>query len=540
MDYIMSSMNISLLISDDSLESAAVKPFVIFRDHVRPALETRRMELEGMYAQVMGRPEIDPVFLAGVTILQMMERLPDRQAIMACEYDARWRLALGIPAEWAGIDPSTLIYFRRRLAEHDLGKVALESGLAAMRSAGYLKRHGAVRIDSTHVLARVADMSRLECVRETLRLALDFLIAFGGPTAWDPWFSHYADRNPKELRNSSVERLRLTMDQAGRDARDILVKTQALGDAVVQSEPIALLRRVVDEQFETVEDGTTKQRPATPSGAVHNPHDPEAEWCTKGTLGKDGWVGSKLQVCETASEGIRQSGEPTEAVITAVLIQPATTSDQGSLSPVIAAHQQGGQAKPDETFADAGYISAPALEQAKADGYVLTGPIGAPPHSGKRFGSDSFVVDIENRQATCPAGKLNVQCSQITELKIQMTYYYFVWAQAECSICPMKHSCLSEKKRKPFRTLQVGEKHMIVQERRNLCKTPEYQLLMHRRSGIEGTHSELTRGYMIRRSRYRGLKKTHIQMLFTAAACNLRRWAVRLCWIRRQNTLKVA
>ena len=63
MDYIMSSMNISLLISDDSLESAAVKPFVIFRDHVRPALETRRMELEGMYAQVIGRPEIDPVFL---------------------------------------------------------------------------------------------------------------------------------------------------------------------------------------------------------------------------------------------------------------------------------------------------------------------------------------------------------------------------------------------------------------------------------------------------------------------------------------------
>ena len=541
MDYIMSSMNISLLISDDSLESAAVKPFVIFRDHVRPALETRRMELEGMYAQVIGRPEIDPVFLTGVTILQMMERLPDRQAIMACQYDARWRLALGIPAEWAGIDPSTLIYFRRRLAEHDLGKVALESGLTAMRGTGYLRRHGAVRIDSTHVLAHISDMSRLECVRETLRLALEFLIAFGGSAPWEPWFSRYAERNQKALRNSSVERLRLTMDQAGRDARDILAKTQTLGDAVVKSESIALLQRVFDEQFETVEDGMTKQRPATPAGAVHNPHDPEAAWSTKGTLGKDGWVGSKLQVCETASEGIRQSGEPTEAVITAVLIQPATTSDQGSLSPVIAAHEQGGQAKPDETFADAGYISAPALEQAKADGYALTGPIGAPPHSGNRFGSDSFVVDIDKRHATCPAGKLNAQCSRITETKThRVTYYYFVWAQTDCNMCSMKDRCLSRKKVQPFRTLQVGEKHMIVQERRDLCKTPEYQMLMHRRSGIEGTHSELKRGYMIRRSRYRGLKKTHIQMTFTAAACNLRRWAVRLCWIRRQEAPKVA
>jgi len=536
----MSSMNISLLISDDCLESEAVKPFAIFRNHVHPALETRRLELEGMYAQVMGRPEIDPVFLTEVTILQMMERLPDRQAIMACQYDVRWRLALGIPSEWAGIDPSTLVYFRRRLVKHDLGKVALEAGLAAMRSAGYLKRHGAVRIDSTHVLACIADMSRLECVRETLRQAVNFLVAFGGSTAWEPWFSRYADRNPKELRNSSVERLRSTMEQAGRDALDILARTPTLGDTVVKSEPVVLLQRVFDEQFEISETGATKQRPSAPAGAVHNPHDPEAEWCTKGTLGKDGWVGSKLQVCETAPEAIRQSGEPTEAVITAVLIQPATTSDHGSLSPVIAAHEQGGQAKPDETFADAGYISAPALEQAKADGYVLTGPIGAPPHSGKRFGSDSFVVDIENRQATCPASKLSTECSRITELKIQMTYYYFAWAQTECNICPMKDRCLSVKKRKPFRTLQVGEKHMIVQERRNLCKTPEYQRLMHRRSGIEGTHSELTRGYMIRRSRYRGLKKTFIQMQFTAAACNLRRWSVRLCWIRRQEALKVA
>jgi len=83
-----------------------------------------------------------------------------------------------------------------------------------------------------------------------------------------------------------------------------------------------------------------------PSGAVHNPHDPEAEWSTKGTLGKAGWVGSKLQICETAPESARLPGEPTEAVITAVLIQPAITSDHGSLSPVLAAHEAGGPGLP--------------------------------------------------------------------------------------------------------------------------------------------------------------------------------------------------
>lgn len=493
-----------------------------------------------MYSKVMGRPEIDPVFLTGVTILQMMERLPDRQAIVACQYDARWRLALGISEDWAGIDPSTLVYFRRRLAMHRLAKVALESGLAAMRRAGYLRQHGAVRIDSTHVLAHVAHMSRLECVRETLRLALDFLIAFGGATDWEPWFSRYVKRHPQDLRNASGERLHASMAQAGRDARDVLAKTRTLGDIVIRAEPAALLQRVFDEQFKITEGGTPEQCPATPSGAVHNPHDPEAAWSTKGTLGKAGWVGSKLQVCETVSKNTRQPGEPTEAVITAVLTQPAITSDHGSLAPVIAAHEQNGQAKPEETLADAGYISAPALESANEDGYELTGPIGAPPHSGERFGSDSFVVDIPNRKAACPAGKISTECSRITETKLRTTYFYFAWAQADCAVCPLKDRCLSKKKRKPFRTLQVGEKHMIVQERRNLCKKPKYQLRMRRRNGIEGTNSELARGYGARRSRYRGLNKTDIQMQFTAAACNLRRWAARLCWIRRQETIAVA
>jgi hypothetical protein len=536
----MATMFISCRFSSDDVESDAVKPFALFKDRVRPALEARRQELEAMYAQVMGRPEIDPVLLTGVTILQMMERLADRQAIRACQYDARWRLALGICEEWAGIDPSTLVYFRRRLLTHSLAKVALESGLEAMRSAGYLGKRGAVRIDSTHVLALVAHMSRLECVRETLRLAVNFLVAFGGSAAWEPYVTRYADRNPPDLRNACVERLRATMDQAGRDVRDVLARTQTLGDTVVRSEPVVLLQRVFDEQFETTEKAAPLQRQATAAGAVHNPHEPSAQWSTKGTLGKAGWVGSKLQVCETAPESTRQRGEPTEAVITAILTQPAITSDHGSLPPLIAAHEEGGQDKPTEAFADAGYISAPALEAAQADGYVLTGPIGAPPHSGVRFGSDAFAVDIPNRKATCPAGKLNTECSRITETKLQLTYYYFAWSKADCSTCPLKDQCLSKKNRLPFRTLQVGEKHMIAQERRNLCKTPEYQRRMHRRSGIEGTHSELSRGYGIRRSRYRGLEKTDLQMQFAAAACNLRRWAVRLCWLSRQESEKAA
>ena len=56
-----------------------------------------------------------------------------------------------------------------------------------------------------------------------------------------------------------------------------------------------------------------------------------------------------------------------------------------------------------------------------------------------------------------------------------------------------------------------------------------------RRNAVEGTHSELVRGYGLRRCRYKGRSKTGLQAQFTAAACNLRRWARRLCWEERKT-----
>jgi len=532
----MSSMEISISFDDDALLSKDLQPFLLFRDRVRPTIEQRRRHIETMYHPTLGRPEIDPVFLVGVTILQMMERLPDRQAIMACKYDARWRLALAISREWPGIDPSTLAYFRRRLEEHGQANVALQAGLEAMRNAGYLQRHGAVRIDSTHVLGHIAHMSRLECVRETLHLALEFLVAFGGQSAWEPWCTRYAERNPRELRDASTARVRSTLEQAGRDAHDILAKAETLGAPVLEVEAVALLKRVLDEQFEIIEGGVLQQRQAAPPGAVHNPHDPDAEWSTKDTAGKTDWVGYKLQVCETVPAQGRQPGEPTEAVITAVLTQPAITSDHGSVPPVLAAHEHGGQDKPVEVFADAGYVSAPALHEAKTRHYTLTGPVAPAPHPEGRFGSDSFSVDIPHRLASCPAGQRSTACSAITEKDTGQTYYYFAWPAEACAACPLKDQCLSKKKLVPARSLQVGEHHMLIQERRRQCTDPDYRQRMQRRNGVEGTQSELIRRYGVRRSRYRGLKKTDLQMQFAAAACNLRRWAARVCWLRTHTT----
>ena len=530
----MSSMNaITVLIDGDA---PAVRPFALARERLLPSLERRRAEVETMYKPVLGRPEVDPVRLMAVTVLQIMARLPDRACAEACLYDARWRLALG---DMPPFHPTTLVHFRNRLAESGKARLALEACLEAMRDAGYLKSCRAVRIDSTHLLARIADMSRLECVRETLRLALEFLAQFGGAAAWEPWSGRYADRNPEELRKASAEGLAARMDAAGADMRDVLAKADALGEAVAVAEPVALLRRVFGEQFE-LRDGAPAQRRASEAGAAVNPHDPEAQWSTKKTLGKAGWRGYKAQVCESVEDATCAKGEPTKAVVTAVLVQPATGSDHGSVPGILAEHQSAVGAEcppPDEVFADAGYVSAPALLKAEAGGYALTGPMPAPPHSGKRFGSDSFAVDLPRRVAVCPAGHASSECDRIDDAKYAQygARYYFAWPAEICAACPLREQCVSKKNKLDRRTLEVSEHHMTVQARRDLCKTPEYRSRMRKRNAVEGTHSELVRGYGLRRCRYKGRSKTGLQAQFTATACNLRRWARRLCWEERKK-----
>lgn len=529
----MSSMkSVSFEINEDA---PAVRPFTLMRDHVLPSIKRRCVEIEAMYSPVIGRPEMDPAILLGITVLQIMANLPDRACAEACLYDARWRVALGeIPA----FHPTTLVKFRNRITSHGKTKIVLESCLGAMREAGYLKPCNSVRIDSTHLLGRIADMSRLECVRETLRLALEFLAEFGGAGAWEPWYGRYAERNPEELRNASNGKLASCMEKAGSDMRDVLEKATALGEPVCAAAPVALLRRVFGEQFEE-SSGCMTQKHGADAGAVINPHDPDVQWSTKKTTGKSGWHGFKAQVCETVEKIKCAKGEPTLSVITAIHVQPAIHSDHGSVPLVLAEHQSSVGSDcppPTEVFVDAGYVSAPALIKAEAAGYTLTGPMPAPPNSKRRFGTDSFIVDIPGRMAVCPAGQTSSECSRIDDAKYAQygIKYFFAWPRKTCAACSLREQCLSKKNKLKHRTIEVNEHHMTVQARRNLCKTQDYQDHMHKRSAIEGSHSELVRGYGLRDCRYKGRLKTDLQSQFTATACNLRRWARRLCWEERK------
>ena len=150
----------------------AGNPYLRMRDALEALVEDRAL---AHLFPTRGRPAEVPWRLALVTIFQFAEDLSDRGAADAVRARIDWKYALALPLDDTGFDHTVLSKFRRRLVEGRAEHLLLDALLARCRERGLLKAHGRQRTDSTHVLAAVRALNRLEVVRETMRHALDVL-----------------------------------------------------------------------------------------------------------------------------------------------------------------------------------------------------------------------------------------------------------------------------------------------------------------------------------------------------------------------------
>src|ERR671922_1004348 len=145
-----------------------------------------------------GQPAEAPWRLALTTVMQFAEGLSDRQAADAVRSQIDWKYALSLELTDPGFDHTVLSEFRTRLVAGQAELLLLDSFLARVRERGLLKTRGRQRPDSTHVLAAIRVLNRLELVGETLRHALNRLAVIAPDwlrTQVPPaWFDRYASR----------------------------------------------------------------------------------------------------------------------------------------------------------------------------------------------------------------------------------------------------------------------------------------------------------------------------------------------------------
>jgi transposase len=504
------------------------------------AIMLLRDELGQLYPEVQfadlfpanGHPAESPGVLAWVVVLQFMEGLTDRQAAEAVRSRIDWKYALGLELTDPGFDFSILCEFRARLIEGHAETRLLDTLLAAFQARDLLKAQGRQRTDSTHVLSAVRDLNRLERVGETLRHVLNECAKLE-PT-WlkvvtpPDWFPRYAKRfDQMHLPKTSTERAQLAL-QIGRDG-DALLQQLAKPDTpatLPTLKCVEILRTVWSQQYQITE-GADDLRVQWRKGGelvpaaeqIESPYDPDTHYCTHNTTD---WKGYKVHFTETCDD------EADLHLITHVETTLATSQDVDAPAPI---HQALAQRDllPREHLMDAGYVDADLVVEAQRDYAIdIVGPITKDVswQAREKTGYDlsQFVVDWDAHQVICPQGQRSTQWSTSHD-RTGNEIIAVGYDRTTCQACPVRAKCTRNKTSGRSLGLRPREQHEAIQRIRAQRTTDEFKQKYWKRAGIEGTISQAVRAFEARRTRYIGLAKTHLQMVATAAAINLSRFA---------------
>lgn len=502
-----------------------------------------------------GKPGWSPGRLALVTVLQMAENLTDRQAAQAVRDKISWKYALGMALDDPGFDASVLSEFRTRLVAHGLEERALDLLLEVLRDKELVAAGGRQRTDSTHVLARVRDLNRLELAGETVRACLETL-AVAVPdwltTAIDitGWGKRYAARvDSWRLPSSDTQRADLALAY-GRDGFAVLraVYAHDAPDWLARLPAVEVLRRVLVQNYTRIVDGRGREvitrREADTDGLppgryrLSSPYDTDARWSAKRDTF---WNGYKVHVSETcehtsptdtgtdadADAGRAGVSGPSTAggphLITNVATTDASVPDVVMTEPI---HRMLARRAllPGEHYLDAGYPSAELLSRSVTDfGIVLITPVRADqsPQGRARAGFDraAFTLDFQRRQATCPQGQTSSAWSPATQRGVDTIVISF--AATTCGPCPVREQCTTSQARRRQLTVPGRAVHDAQRTARAEQETQAWQRKYALRAGVEGTISQGVAVTGLRHTRYHGLAKTHLKHVYCAVALNL-------------------
>jgi transposase len=494
-------------------------------------------EFAPLFSSPRGRPAESPGVLALVTVMQFAEGLTDRQAAEAVRARIDWKYALGLELTDSGFDYSLLTDFREQLLATDAVERLLDDMLKRFMAMGLLKARMKQRTDSTHVLAAVRRLNRLEMVGETLRYALNELAAVDpqwlGQQVTADWRQRYAHRFEQyRLPKSDTERADLART-VGADGQTLLAAVYAPHSPppVRQCPAVEILRQVWVQQYE-VRDGLPQWRTEAnlpPARLlIQSPYDPEARNRTKRELNLTGYMVHLTETCESDSPHF----------ITEVETTVATVSDKDMAAQIQAALATKGLL-PDEHLVDAGYIDAEVLVSSAAEyGIELCGPAQADAswqaHAEGAFGLSCFTIDWQAKTAICPQGQ--VSCCWSTATSQGKPVIEVAFNQRTCRTCPCRSRCTRSKHGPRTLKLHPEAQHDALQKRRQEQMTTDFKERYKKRAGIEGTIAQGTRSLDLRKSRYRGLNKTRLQHVIIAAAMNLTRFAHWTLGIPRAKT----
>jgi hypothetical protein len=520
--------------------------------HLLPAggvfafLAAHRRELfpEQLFADLFktgGRPSIPAEVIASVIVLQTLHGLSDSEAVEAVTFDLRWKAACGLAVTDRGFHPTTLTYWRRRLARSDRPNRIFDAVKRVVAETGVLAGKTRRALDSTVLDDAVATQDTItQLIAAIRRVARE--VSGAAVVVVEQCRAHdYTQAGKPAIAWDDPAARDALVDALVSDAHRLLGHLPEQELDAKAGEAVALLALIAGQDVEPAEgsDGTDGRwriaRRVAPERVVSTV-DPEARHAHKTrSRRQDGY---KAHVVVEPDTGIitdtrltpAAGSDNSDATIGVELLLPDQPStDQPSTDQPSTDHpgaQQPGTDQPGtepgeqglgsgwEVLADSAYATGDALADITRAGHTpIIKPWPLRPAVEGGFTLDDFPVTEPTADqpgsVSCPNGHTR-------PLSRTRTATF----GALCRSCPLRARCTTSK---TGRSMRIHPHDAITRAHRQRAHDPEFQATYRRhRPMVERSISWLTAGGN-RRLRFRGTTLNDLWLHHRVAGLNLRR-----------------
>ncbi|GAA3514947.1 hypothetical protein GCM10022262_42670 [Georgenia daeguensis] len=465
-----------------------------------------------LFRSARGRPSVPADVVATVLVLQTLNGLSDREAAEAVTFDLRWKAACGLAVQAPAFHPSTLTYWRRRLAASQRPNRIFEVITAVVTETGILTGKTRRALDSTVLEDAVATQDTVtQLIAAIRRVAREVT---GGKDAVAEHCVGYDYSQPGKPRiawEDPAARDELVSALVA-DAIALLAHLEVEALPEEEQQVVALLAVIAGQDVEPAEgsdgtDGRWRIARKVAYDRVISTVDPETRHAHKTTAQRRNGFKAHVVV------------EPVTGLITATTLTKAAGAESadGSVGIDLLATDttlsaaQGATAVPVpvEVLADSAYGTGEVLAALDAAGHTaIIKPWPLRPAIPGGFTIEDFTVDESAGTVTCPNG-----------LTRRITAKRKVTFGACCRGCPLRERCTTAAR---GRKLDLHPHDALQRTQRANAQDPSFQQTYRTwRPMVERTIAWLTRDN--RKVRYRGITKNDHWLHHRAAAINLRR-----------------
>jgi hypothetical protein len=479
-------------------------------------------EFADLFPSGRGRPSLPAPVAAAILTLQSLHDLSDAETAEAARCDLRWKVATGMALDDKGFHPSTLTYWRQRLANSPRPHRINEAVKQVAEETGVLAGRRRRAVDSTILADAVATQDTVtQLVSAVRRVAREVPGAAAKIQAVCSGHDYATPGKPQ-------------IDWDDPQARDALVSAlvndaNALVDAVRDTATderaqaaVALLALVAGQDVEPAEgsdgtDGRWRIARKVAEDRVVSTVDPDARHTRKSPeQRRDGYRAHVAAEPETGiitdEELTRASGaENSDAAVAERFL--AAEIPQDSPDPQQAADSDADRdARTLEWYGDSAYGTGGLREAiAKAEHVAVLKPKPLRVAVAGGFTVDDFSVDRQANTVGCPGGHTRpISATGVATFG------------ALCGTCPLRQQCTTSK---TGRKIVLGDHDdLLRQARRDWAQDPGLRERYRRhRPNVERVISQLaSRGGRRLKLRYRGTVNNNAWLKRRTAALNLR------------------